>query len=120
MYHNLHHYMNEISDEMARNYKEIQEWSSTDPGTAGDQGEENWAKWLCEWLPLVKTDQGSTFISPPDKRSGLGWLSGTETKELIQSSIADSPLKRYQKLSKQIEPWLNSSMGKRGKMQERY
>ena len=22
-----------------------------DPGTAGDQGEENWAKWLREWLP---------------------------------------------------------------------
>ena len=27
----------------------------------------------------------------------------TETKELIQSSIADSTLKRYQRLSKQIE-----------------
>ena len=27
----------------------------------------------------------------------------TETKELIQSSIADSTLKRYQRLSKQME-----------------
>ena len=34
----------------------------------------------------------------------------TETKELIQSSIADSTLKRYQRLSKQIEAWLNGSM----------
>ena len=33
----------------------------------------------------------------------------TETKELIQSSIADSTLKRYQRLSKQIEAWLNGS-----------
>ena len=34
----------------------------------------------------------------------------TETKELIQSSIAGSTLKRYQRLSKQIETWLNGSM----------
>lgn len=51
MNHNLHRFMNQITDEMDRNYKGIQEWASTDPGTAGDQGEENWAKWLCEWLP---------------------------------------------------------------------
>ena len=30
----------------------------------------------------------------------------TETKELIQSSIADSTLKRYQRLSKETEAWL--------------
>ena len=30
----------------------------------------------------------------------------TETKELIQSSIADSTLKRYQRLSTEIEQWL--------------
>ena len=34
----------------------------------------------------------------------------TETKELIQSSIADSTLKRYQRLSKQIEAWLNGQI----------
>ena len=34
----------------------------------------------------------------------------TETKELIQSSIADSTLKRYQRLSKQIEAWLKGAM----------
>lgn len=43
--------MKQLTDEMAGNYKEIQEWAATDPGTAGDQGEENWAKWLREWLP---------------------------------------------------------------------
>ena len=34
----------------------------------------------------------------------------TETKELIQSSIADSTLKRYQRLSKQIEAWLDGQI----------
>ena len=34
----------------------------------------------------------------------------TETKELIRSSIADSTLKRYQRLSKQIEAWLNGQI----------
>ena len=34
----------------------------------------------------------------------------TETKKLIQSSIADSTLKRYQRLSKQIEAWLGGQM----------
>ena len=34
----------------------------------------------------------------------------TETKELIQSSIADSTLKRYQRLSGEIEAWLAGRM----------
>ena len=39
-----------------------------------------------------------------------GLAISTETKELIQSSIADSTLKRYQRLSKQIEAWLNGQI----------
>ena len=38
-----------------------------------------------------------------------GLAISTETKELIQSSIADSTLKRYQRLSKQIEAWLKGA-----------
>ena len=34
----------------------------------------------------------------------------SETKELIQSSIADSTLKRYQRLSREIEAWLGGQM----------
>ena len=34
----------------------------------------------------------------------------TETKELIQSLIADSTLKRYQRLSKETEAWLAGRM----------
>ena len=33
-----------------------------------------------------------------------------ETTELIQSGIADSTLKRYQRLSKEIEAWLGGQM----------
>ena len=34
----------------------------------------------------------------------------TETKELIQSSMADSTLERYRRLSEQIEAWLGGQM----------
>ncbi len=34
----------------------------------------------------------------------------TETKELIQSSIADSTLKRYQRLSRELEAWLGGQI----------
>ena len=39
-----------------------------------------------------------------------GLAISTETKELIQSSIADSTLKRYQRLSREIEAWLNGQI----------
>ena len=42
------------------------------------------------------------------QRTGLAV--STETKESIQSSIADSTLKRYQRLSNQIEAWLNGQI----------
>ena len=51
MRHDLHHFMKQLTDEMESNYKYIRKWVTTDPGTAGDQGEENWAQWLREWLP---------------------------------------------------------------------
>ena len=35
MNHRLHHFMQQLTDEMAANYKEIQKWASADPGTAG-------------------------------------------------------------------------------------
>ena len=42
------------------------------------------------------------------QQNETGLAISTETKELIQSSIADSTLKRYQRLSKELETWLNS------------
>ncbi len=50
-YHELYDFMRQVSDEMASEYERIRRRTSEDPGTAGDQGEENWATLLRDWLP---------------------------------------------------------------------
>lgn len=47
----LHDFMHQLSNEMAAEYDRIQKRALEDPGTAGDQGEENWAELLRGWLP---------------------------------------------------------------------
>lgn len=47
----LMEFMAAATQEMASNYETIRKRSSEDPGTAGDQGEENWAELLRNWLP---------------------------------------------------------------------
>ena len=49
--HDLYDFMRQLSDEMAAEYGRIQKRVTEDPGTAGDQGEENWAELLRGWLP---------------------------------------------------------------------
>lgn len=49
--HDLHDFMRQLQDRMAAHYKQIQKRASEDPGTAGDQGEENWRDLLSGWLP---------------------------------------------------------------------
>ena len=49
--HDLHDFMRQLQDRMAAHYKRIQKRATEDPGTAGDQGEENWADLLRGWLP---------------------------------------------------------------------
>ena len=49
--HDLHEFMRQLSAEMAAEYNRIQMRATEDPGTAGDQGEENWAELLRGWLP---------------------------------------------------------------------
>ena len=49
--HDLYDFMRQLQDKMAANYEQIQKRASEDPGTAGDQGEENWADLLRGWLP---------------------------------------------------------------------
>ena len=44
------------------------------------------------------------------EQKAQGLIIGAETKELIQSSIADSTLKRYQRLSEQIAAWLGGQV----------
>ena len=43
--------MAQVTQEMAAEYERIRKRATEDPGTAGDEGEENWAGVLREWLP---------------------------------------------------------------------
>src|SRR5579864_7944483 len=45
--------MSQISQEMASEYARIRARAREDPGTAGDEGEENWAEILRGWLPAT-------------------------------------------------------------------
>lgn len=49
--HDLDDFMRHLSNEMTAEYNRIQKRATEDPGTAGDQGEENWAELLRGWLP---------------------------------------------------------------------
>lgn len=44
-------FMDQAATEMAAEYERIRRRSREDPGTAGDEGEENWAELLRAWLP---------------------------------------------------------------------
>ncbi|HLL46211.1 MAG TPA: DUF6602 domain-containing protein [Longimicrobiaceae bacterium] len=47
----LFDYMREATHDLQREYERIQKRATEDPGTAGDNGEENWAELLRRWLP---------------------------------------------------------------------
>lgn len=49
--HDLHDFMRQMSHEMSEEYDRIQKRATEDPGTAGDQGEENWAELIRGWIP---------------------------------------------------------------------
>ena len=49
--HDLIDFMKSATRQMAEEYDRIQKRAAEDPGTAGDQGEENWATLLRNWLP---------------------------------------------------------------------
>jgi len=49
--HDLHTFMAQVTTEMASEYDRIYARAKEDPGTAGDEGEENWARLFREWLP---------------------------------------------------------------------
>ena len=44
-------FMHSATKQMEDDYKRIQKRALEDPGTAGDEGEENWATLLRNWLP---------------------------------------------------------------------
>ena len=49
--HELENFMEQVTSEMESEYLRIHSRAAEDPGSAGDQGEENWAELLREWLP---------------------------------------------------------------------
>ena len=49
--HDLHDFMAQVTREISEEYERIRKRARDDPGTAGDQGEENWAEILQGWLP---------------------------------------------------------------------
>lgn len=49
--HDLYDYMQEVTSKMDAEYKRIRRNARNDPRTAGDEGEENWAELLRDWLP---------------------------------------------------------------------
>ncbi|SPU47940.1 Uncharacterised protein [Brevundimonas diminuta] len=51
--HDLHTFMSQITSDMASEYERIYARAAEDPGTAGDQGEENWATLFRDWLPAT-------------------------------------------------------------------
>jgi len=49
--HDLHDFIKSAQKDLEDEYKRILKRAKEDPGTAGDQGEENWACLLRNWLP---------------------------------------------------------------------
>jgi hypothetical protein len=49
--HDIHSFLRNAQRDMENEYKRILKRASEAPGTAGDQGEENWATLLKNWLP---------------------------------------------------------------------
>lgn len=49
--HELQEWVTQTTNEMAMEYRRIRSRTVEDPGTAGDEGEENWAELLRTWLP---------------------------------------------------------------------
>lgn len=53
--HELEVFLQQDLDEIASEYARIFSRTTEDPGTAGDEGEENWAQLLRQWLPASYT-----------------------------------------------------------------
>ncbi len=51
MEHDIHDFVKKAQQDLQTEYVRIRKRVAEDPGTAGDQGEENWAALFREWLP---------------------------------------------------------------------
>src|ERR1700674_2051504 len=51
--HELFQFFHQAATEMQGEYVRIHNRAKEDPGTAGDEGEENWSQFLINWLPAT-------------------------------------------------------------------
>lgn len=89
--HDLHEFMVQVSNEMASEYARIYARASEDPGTAGDEGEENWATLFREWLPpTYHVETKGRLIGHDGKMSGqidVLVLKSSYPKKLLEKKV---------------------------------
>ena len=51
--HDIEHLMRQATSNMLAEYERMRKLAREDPGTSGDQGEENWAELIAKWLPAT-------------------------------------------------------------------
>lgn len=126
--HDLHTFMAQVSDELSSEYQRIYARAAQDPGTAGDEGEENWATILREWLPpyfhvetkgrLISFDgrmspQVDVLVLKPayprKLRKKKVWLAGGvaaafECKTTLKAKHLRESAKRAQDIKSTVEP----------------
>ncbi|HZB29333.1 MAG TPA: DUF6602 domain-containing protein [Streptosporangiaceae bacterium] len=87
--HELHIFLDQVAAEMRAEYERIYLRSREDPGTAGDEGESNWATLLADWLPE------DIYVSPKGR---ILAADGTASPQLDVVLLAgDYPRKLRQK-----------------------
>ena len=83
--------MVQIQDWMSAEYERISKRATQDPGTAGDEGEENWAELLRGWLPSnYNVVTKGRIIGHDGRTSGqidVIVLKGTYPRELINKKM---------------------------------
>jgi hypothetical protein len=74
--HELEEFLHQDQAEIAAEYERIFRRSTEDPGTAGDEGEENWAALFRSWLPDTYQVVTKGRIVFPDKTATPDRCSG--------------------------------------------
>lgn len=124
--HDLFELMQQMTSQMSAEYTRIRSRVREDPGSAGDQGEENWAELLRRWLPSgyhvvtkgrVITTSGKTsgqldvFVLSPQYPHGLlhnklylaaGVLAAFECKNTLRPRDVRSTLLKVAKLNEML------------------
>ena len=87
LHNDLHDFMLERQQQISSEYERISKRAAEDPGTAGDEGEENWANLLRDWLPSNYTVVTKGRIMTPDgmtsRQMDVVVLKGTYPKGMV-------------------------------------